>query len=213
MSIQKVKILIASGNEGKIREIQDIFEEYEVISDIKAYENLHIQENGNSFEENALIKAKSFYATLKEQAHNLIVMADDSGLCVDMLEGEPGIYSARYANLDANLDTNASDSANLAYLIKKLHQKSLHTSDAKFVACIAIVGKIRGKYVEHIVRGELKGSVIDIIRGDHGFGYDPIFVPLGYACSLGELNPDEKNKISHRHNALHELKIFLNNNF
>lgn len=206
--MREIKIFIASSNQGKIREIKEIFKDYQIISNPLEFEGLNVEENGDSFEENALIKAKALYEML-DVKEDFLAMSDDSGLCIDALEGEPGIYSARYANIELKVAKNSSDSSNIAQVIKNLKNKSLQSSKAKFVACVAIAGKINKKYIEFIARGELEGEVISQVRGENGFGYDPIFIPSGYSQTLGELGAMEKNKISHRKKALVQIKDFL----
>lgn len=205
----RIKIFIGSSNQGKIKEIQKIFSDYEIVPNPEIFEGLNIEENGSTFEENALIKAKSFYGVLKSIPDDLLVMSDDSGLHIEGLNGEPGIYSARYANLNNGICENATDIANIECVIQNLHKKSIRSSKVTFVAAIALVGKIRGKYVEKVVRGELEGKIIDSPRGENGFGYDPLFIPIGYERTLGELEEREKNQISHRKNALQNARIFL----
>lgn len=206
--MEKIKILLASSNQGKIREICEIFSNQEIITNSQAFGCLNVEENGKTFGENALLKAFALYKNL-EQIDNLIVLADDSGLCVEALDGEPGIYSARYANIGKKEVDNASDEANLFYLLEKLAQKSLKTSRAQFICAIAAVGNIRGKYIENIQIGELVGQVIDENRGENGFGYDPIFIPEGFDCTLAQLSLEEKNKISHRKKGLQKMRSFL----
>lgn len=206
--MQEIKIFIASSNQGKIREIKEIFKDYQIISNPLEFEGLNVEENGDSFEQNALIKAKALYQMLDDK-EDFLAMSDDSGLCIEALGGEPGIYSARYANMELGIAKNSSDESNIAKVIKKLKSKSLQNSKAKFVACVAIVGKIDKKYIEFIARGELEGEVICQIRGKNGFGYDPIFIPSLYKETLGELDANEKNKISHRKKALVQIKDFL----
>lgn len=206
----EIKIFIASSNQGKIKEIQEIFKDYQIISNPLQFEGLNVEENGHSFEENALIKAKALYQML-DVKEDFLAISDDSGLCIEALEGEPGIYSARYANIKLKIAKNSSDESNIAEVIKNLKNKSLQSSKAEFVACVAIAGKIDKKYIEFIARGELEGDVICEIRGKNGFGYDPIFIPSGYSQTLGELEANEKNKISHRKKALMQIKDFLHN--
>ncbi|PAF48191.1 hypothetical protein BKH46_01565 [Helicobacter sp. 12S02634-8] len=212
-----MKIWIGSSNAGKTQEIQQIFSGFDTIANFEGFRGLEVEENGESFEENALIKARAFYRALGEGRGDGFVLADDSGLCVGALAGRPGIYSARYAYLSpANISKdspkpiqNASDKENIACVIKELHQKSIHSSAATFVAAIALVGCVKGKYIEKLTRGELEGLVVDTPRGQNGFGYDGIFVPLGFERTLGEMEAFEKNQISHRRKALQEAKLFL----
>lgn len=208
--MREIKIFIASSNQGKIKEIKEIFKDYQIISNPSEFEGLNVEENGDSFEQNALIKAKALYQML-DIKEDFLAMSDDSGLCIDALKGEPGIYSARYANMELGIAKNSSDESNIALVIKNLKNKSLQNSKAKFVACVAIAGKINKKYIEFVARGELEGDVISQARGENGFGYDPIFTPSGYTQTLGELEANEKNKISHRKKALMQIKDFLQN--
>ncbi|PAF53326.1 non-canonical purine NTP pyrophosphatase, RdgB/HAM1 family [Helicobacter sp. 13S00482-2] len=203
-----MKIFIASSNQGKIKEIQGIFKDYTIIADASKFEHLKVEENADSFEGNAMIKAKALI-NLIDDSSNFLAMADDSGLCIDGLDGEPGIYSARYANIKSGILGNSSDISNIECVIENMKKKSLQNSKAKFVACIAIIGNINGKHIEFISRGELEGEIINNPRGKNGFGYDPIFIPLGHCKTLGELEPEEKNKISHRKKALEKIKDFL----
>ncbi|PAF44540.1 hypothetical protein BJI48_02985 [Helicobacter sp. 11S02596-1] len=227
-----MKIFIGSSNQGKIKEIQKIFCDQEIVagSEVSEFFNrLDIEENGATFEENALIKARSFYEALEKNigknlsdlpdgtqkgkigvmGDDCVVMSDDSGLCVEALGGAPGIYSARYANLAKGISGSASDSENIKHLIANLCEKGVCVSRAHFVATIALVGNIGGRRVEKVFRGELEGKVIDKPRGQNGFGYDPLFVPTGYECTLGEIEACEKNKISHRKKALQQARDFL----
>ncbi len=148
-----------------------------------------IIEDGDTFAANALIKAQAVYDKLGPE---YIVIADDSGISVPALGGEPGIYSARYAGEDA------SDRDNLYKLIETLAARSIERTPAYYTAAIAIVGQ-RGAYVVH---GWMHGDVIPEARGDKGFGYDPMFIPEGFDRTLGELDNDIKEQISHRAKAL-----------
>lgn len=207
--MKNIKILLASSNQGKIQEISQIFSDQEVIANQQDFERLCVKESGATFSENALLKALAFYKSLKEHTDNLVVLADDSGLCVEALNGEPGIYSARYANLYTKEMSNASDKCNLSCLLEKLSQKSLNTSVAKFMCAIAVVGNIKARYIENVEIGELLGQVIGEIRGDGGFGYDSIFIPEGFDCTLAQMSFEEKNKISHRQKGLQKMRFFL----
>ncbi|PAF52564.1 RdgB/HAM1 family non-canonical purine NTP pyrophosphatase [Helicobacter sp. 13S00477-4] len=205
------KILVGSSNEGKIKEIKQILDQFEIISNAEIFNTLEIVENGDTFEKNALLKANIFYEALNIVDENLIAIADDSGLCVDILDGEPGIYSARYANLSSGILENASDGENIKHLIENLHKKGVNSSNARFVCMIGMIGKIEGKKVKKIFKGELIGKIIDTPCGKNGFGYDPLFIPEGYEKSLSQMEDNEKNKISHRKNALEKFKYFLIN--
>lgn len=207
--MKNIKILLATSNKGKIREISQIFSDQKIIANPKDFERLCVKESGSTFSENALLKALALYKSLEEHTDNLVVLADDSGLCVEALNGEPGIYSARYANLHTKEISNASDKRNLSCLLEKLSQKSLNASVAKFMCAIAVVGNIKGKYIENIEIGELLGQVINEIRGEGGFGYDPIFIPEGFDRTLAQMRFEEKNKISHRQKGLQKMRLFL----
>ena len=189
-----MKIIIASGNKGKIKEIKKFFGD-----DIIAYSDLiepfEIEENGKTFKENALIKAKAIY----EKLPNNIIIADDSGISVPILGGIPGIYSARYAGIDA------SDKDNLNKLINTLKENNIKKTSAFYTAAIAIASPY-GVFSTH---GFMYGDVIDEARGENGFGYDPMFIPQGFDKTLGELEYDIKKDISHRTKALNLAKHIL----
>jgi XTP/dITP diphosphohydrolase len=190
------KILFASQNIGKVKEVVQILNglDIEIISLTDMNEQIEIIEDGDSFEANALIKAKQVYNKFK-----LPTIADDSGLVVDQLNGAPGIYSARYAGQDGNDETNN----------KKLLDELKNYSEphiAKFV-CAAVY--YDGQEL-HTAIGEFYGRIIDEEHGTHGFGYDPLFVPDGYSITSAEMEPSLKNSISHRFNAFNKLKNILN---
>ena len=183
-----MKLVLATGNKGKIREFQEMFEE-DVIPFASLLGDLDIVEDGDSFASNALIKAKTIYEKLGDE---YIVISDDSGISVPALGGEPGIYSARYAG------ENASDVDNLNKLIASLKSCAIKQTPAYYTAAIAIVSK----YGEYVVHGWMHGVVIRQAIGDKGFGYDPMFIPDGYTQTLGELDDEIKKGISHRAKAL-----------
>ena len=190
-----MKLVLASGNSGKIREFKQMLGD-----SIEAYSEVikpfYIEEYGESFGENALIKARAIYQKL---GSDYIVIADDSGISVPILGGAPGIYSARYAGEKAN------DRDNLNRLVEELLSKSIDRTPAYYTASIAIVSE----FGEYIVHGWMHGDVISELRGDGGFGYDPIFIPQGYEQTLGELDGDIKAKISHRYRALELAKPII----
>jgi len=191
------KIIFASKNEGKVKEVKDILKDMKInivsLSDIDF--NGDIIESGSTFEENAKIKAEEIFDKYK-----MPVIADDSGLVVEILNGEPGIFSARYSG-----DT-ATDEQNNYYLLDKL--KSLpEPYKAKFV-CAAVY--YYGNEFQTSI-GEVNGKIISEPRGKRGFGYDPLFVPDGFAETMGELGDDIKNKISHRYHAFINLKNIISN--
>jgi len=191
-----MKIVIASANKGKIKEIKELLKEFEVVPYTDLIEKFEIEENGKSFKENAIIKAKSISKKLSEY----IVLADDSGISVPILGNEPGIYSARYAG------EFATDKDNLDKLINELKKRDIKKTPAFYTAAIA-VSTPYGIFTTH---GIMRGEIIDEKRGDKGFGYDPIFIPNGFSKTLGELDEDIKNQISHRTKALNLAKLILN---
>jgi XTP/dITP diphosphohydrolase len=183
------RIIVASGNEGKIREIREIMKdpEIEIVSMKAAGVDIDIVEDGSTFEENALIKAKAVLNVCGG-----CVLADDSGLEVDYLNKEPGIYSARYMGEDTPY------SIKNAKIIERLDGVPKEDRTGRFVCAVAAVlpdGK------EVVVRATMEGYIGYEERGTNGFGYDPIFRPEGYECSSGELPMEEKNEISHRGKA------------
>lgn len=189
-----MKIFLATGNRHKIDEIKAIFSEIskekniEILSIKDGIEIPDVVEDGKTFEENSQKKATEIAKFL-----NMIAIADDSGLCVDILNGEPGVYSARYSG-------EGTDEANNRKLIKNLQGKA--NRKARFVSVISIA-KPDGKVFSF--RGEVEGEIVDEKRGDTGFGYDPHFYIEEYKKTLAEM-PEIKNKISHRAKALEKLK-------
>ncbi len=189
------KVVIASGNRGKLKEFEEILD-IEITPYFKLIKEFDIKEDGDSFAKNALIKAREIYNILGE---NYIVVSDDSGISIDALGGKPGIYSARYAG------SEASDIDNLNKVIDNLKELNINSSKAHYSAAIAIVSK----YGEYVVHGWMHGEVIITPRGDKGFGYDPIFIPEGFDKTLGELDNSIKKEISHRAKALNLAKPIL----
>ncbi len=185
-----MKLVLATGNKGKVREIKALCEDHEVVPYSELIDEFEIIEDGDTFKENALIKARAVYKALDDE--DVVVIADDSGISVDALDGAPGIYSARYAGADA------SDKDNLYKLIDALKEKGLESSPAHYTAAIAIVTKDS----EYSVHGWMYGTAIAKAIGDGGFGYDPMFIPLGFDKTLGELDDEIKKKLSHRSRAL-----------
>ena len=191
-----MQIVLATKNRGKLKEFRDMFDE-EIISFSEILGDIDIVEDGSSFKENALIKAREIYKRLGE---DYIVVSDDSGISVPLLNGEPNIYSARYAGV------NATDRQNLLKLIDRLKEKNIKKTKAYYTASIAMVSR----YGEYSVHGWMYGEVITTMRGDRGFGYDPIFIPIGYTQTLGELDSSIKREISHRSKALKLAKPIIN---
>ncbi|WP_158654714.1 MULTISPECIES: RdgB/HAM1 family non-canonical purine NTP pyrophosphatase [unclassified Helicobacter] len=204
----KVEIIVASSNQGKIQEIQEIFKDFRIISMQKAGLSLDIKEDGQSFLENAIIKAKAVYKALG-CASNILVLSDDSGLCVSKLDDEPNIYSARYANWLKGIDSNSSDAENNLALIERMKQKNLTSSPASFVASMVVLGRIRDKEIFLSATEECRGMIYPNQRGDKGFGYDSLFEPLGFDKRMGEMELFEKNSISHRSKALKKINLEL----
>lgn len=189
-------LVIATRNKGKIAELARIlsfdnsdFEPVEVKS-VAEFNIADVEETGSTFEENALLKALTV-----ARATGLPALADDSGLTVDSLGGAPGIYSARYSGV------HGDDAANIDKLLNELSSNSIERT-ARFVAVIA-VAKPDGSHI--MARGELLGRIAESRRGENGFGYDPVFVPLGSERTLGEFLPQEKDEISHRARALAQI--------
>ena len=191
-------IIAASQNKGKIRELEAITKEFgmKVISrDEAGVDDIEVIEDGVTFEENSLKKAREIMALCGK-----ITIADDSGIEVDALDGAPGVISAMYAGDECD------DQKNRDKLLKELTGVPPEKRTARFVSVISMAYP-DGK--EIVTRGECEGHVIFEERGTNGFGYDSLFVPLGYEQTFAELSPEEKNKISHRANALKRLQVEL----
>lgn len=188
------RVIFATGNEGKMREIREIMADLgvEILSMKEAGVEADIVEDGTSFEENAVIKARTIMELTNE-----LVLADDSGLEIDYLNGEPGIYSARYMGEDTSYHIKNHN------LIARLEGVEDEKRTARFVCAIAAAfpdGEIL------TVRDTVEGRIGYEERGENGFGYDPIFYLPEYGMSSAELSPEEKNKISHRGKALRKMK-------
>jgi len=184
-----MEIIVATSNKHKLREIRHILKGFR-ISGLK----LKVLENGKTFEENALKKAKAAFRKTKQ-----LSMADDSGLMVDALNGRPGIKSARYANPPTTKNLCAK-------LLKEIRYSIIDNRKAKFICAIAIVfpnGETK------VVKGIIKGKIAHKMRGSHGFGYDPVFIPRGFKKTFAEMPLSQKNKLSHRYQALIKAKKVL----
>ncbi len=192
------RILFATGNEHKMEEIRMILADLgmPIVSMREAGIDIEIEENGSTFEENALIKAEAI-AALTE---NTIVLADDSGLEIDYLNKEPGIYSARYAGVDTAYEIKNQ------MLIDRLDGVEKEKRTGRFVCAIAAVFPDGRK---EVVRGTIEGYIGYEMRGENGFGYDPIVYLEESGKSLAELSAEEKNAISHRGNALRKIKPLI----
>ena len=186
----KIKIVFATENAHKVQEVQAILSNSDFdLFTLTDFPDIQLPpENGTTFEENALIKARYVFKNT-----NMLVVADDSGLEVDALEGRPGVHSKRYSE-------EQTDEANNKKLLRELQH--VHNRSARFVCSVAIV--CSGK--EIVYRGTCEGTIAQKPSGIDGFGYDPIFIPKTYLNrSMAELTMDEKNKISHRGNAFVQL--------
>lgn len=190
----KKRIVFATGNAGKMREIREILADMdlEVVSMAEIGADVAIEENGSTFEENAVIKARAVGKVCGE-----IVLADDSGLEVDHLNKEPGIYSARYMGEDTPYSIkNAS-------IIQRLDGVPREERTARFVCAIAAVFPDGEEVVTH---GEIEGWIGYEEKGSNGFGYDPIFFVPEFGRTMAELSDEEKNSVSHRGRALRKMK-------
>jgi XTP/dITP diphosphohydrolase len=194
------KIVLATANTHKVIEFQRILNELLPDLELVAASQFpgvpEVEETGSTFAENALIKARAI-----NDFTNLPALADDSGLVVDALNGAPGIFSARYAGLPAD------DLANVMKLLNEIKELDQSLLSAKFECAIALVDKSQD--LELVVDGQMPGQVIKEIRGENGFGYDPIFVPQGLTKTSSELSDSEKDKISHRGIALRKISAIL----
>ncbi len=191
----KTKIIFATGNKNKLREIKEILgeEKYDIVTMKEAGIDIDIVEDGKTFEENSLIKSRAIAAIAKDA----IVLADDSGLEIDALNKEPGIYSARYMGEDTSYDIKNAN------LIERLDGVEKQDRSARFVCAVSAVFP-DGK--EAVVRGTIEGYIGWEPMGENGFGYDPIFYLLDKDVSTASISPEEKNAISHRGQALRMIK-------
>lgn len=185
-----MKIIAATKNKNKLREFGEILKDFEIISQEDAGINIDVEETGTTFEENSRIKAEAIF-----KATGIAAIADDSGLCVDALGGEPGVYSARYGG--EGLD----DEGRVELLLKNMKDVPDEKRTARFVCVITMVSS------DGIItaRGECEGVINHAPKGENGFGYDPVFYMKEYGKTTAEMSPDEKNAVSHRGKA---LKIF-----
>ncbi|WP_238884270.1 XTP/dITP diphosphatase [Clostridium sp. YIM B02551] len=194
------KLVLATNNKNKVKEIKEILSVFNLnivtLKDLNI--DVDVEENGTSFDENALIKASAIADILISKGYNdFIVLSDDSGLEVDYLGGEPGIYSARYAG------NHGDDEANNIKLLDKLKNVPKEKRKAKFICSIAMINNLGGNKV---VKGEVHGIILDEPLGSSGFGYDPLFYYEPFNKTFAQLSPEEKNKVSHRAKALIKLK-------
>lgn len=185
-----MKIIAATKNKNKLREFGEILKGFEIISQEDAGVDIDVEETGTTFEENSYLKAKAIY-----DITGITTIADDSGLCVDALGGDPGVYSARYGG------EGYDDKGRVQLLLKNMKDVPDEERTARFVCVITLVGD------EGVItaRGECEGKIDYSPRGENGFGYDPVFYVDRFEKTLAEVTPEEKNSISHRGKA---LKIF-----
>ena len=193
-----MRVILASNNQGKIKEFKEILSKFniEIISLKDIGFNDEIIESGTTFQENALIKAKTIFDKYK-----LPVIADDSGLCVRALNYAPGIYSARYNGME-----NGSEKNN--YLISQMKD---YSDRYAYFACSIILYLETNLYYHF--EGKVEGMINDMEKGDNGFGFDPIFIPKGYDKTFAEMDNETKNKISHRGLAVKAMVKYLENDF
>lgn len=186
-----MKIVLASNNQHKLKEIGKITEKFgfDLILQSDLGINIEVEENGHSFEDNSLLKARAVM-----EATGFAALADDSGLVVDALNGEPGIYSARYG-----FDDSLDDWGRLQLLLKNMESIPDTQRQAKFV-CVITLMTPQGRVIQ--ARGEVCGQILRQPRGKEGFGYDPIFYYAPKNKTMAEMTAQEKNEISHRANAL-----------
>ena len=197
------KLIIASNNKKKIKELKEILSglEFEVYSLNDMGIDIEVVEDGTTFEENARKKAIEIYDYLKEKGENdFLVLSDDSGLEVDCLNGAPGVYSARYAGEHGN------DAANNKKLLEELKNVKGEDRRGRFVCAIALIDTNGNS---NIVRGNVEGLIKEELNGEGGFGYDPLFYYEPANMTFAELEASEKNKISHRANALKKIEEYL----
>lgn len=189
-------ILVATKNLHKTLEITSLLGNTFEVRDLSGLPNApDIEETGTTFLENATLKAVEI-----SECWDGLVLADDSGLEVDLLDGHPGVRSARYAG------ENASDSENNARLIKELGERGEERAAGRF-CCVMVVAS-QGKVLAHF-EGRVEGALIHEERGEHGFGYDPLFIPEGFDQTFGELGPEVKNSLSHRARAMEQFVPWL----
>lgn len=193
--MSKQKLVFATGNEDKTREFREILdpERYEVLSMKDAGVEIVIEENGKTFEENAMIKARA----VGDHIQDVVVVADDSGLVVDALDGEPGIYSSRYLGEDTPYEKKNR------IILEQLEGVPKERRTARFVCAMAAVFP-DGR--EMAVTGVMEGYIGFEAVGERGFGYDPIFFVEQYGTSTADITPEQKNEISHRGKALRQIR-------
>jgi len=193
-----MKVVLASQNKHKLAEIQAIVSRFdmELVLQSELGVQIDVEETGTSFEENSMLKAKAVV-----QATGLPAIADDSGLCVDVLGGAPGIYSARYG-----APACVTDRDRLNYLLENMRGIRSEERTARFVCVITL---LRPDGSSLVARGSCEGLITFEPRGEDGFGYDPVFYVPSMGCTFAQMGADRKNAISHRANALYKLENML----
>jgi XTP/dITP diphosphohydrolase len=194
-----MKILLATGNTHKRDEIQSILTEHEILVPGDLNLKMDVEESGSTYQENSYIKAEHLYNI----AGGIPVLADDSGISVDYLNGEPGIYSARFGDIEAGRILTQEEKNNL--LLEKL--KGVDTRKASFICCMTLILSPNRVYT---IQEEFKGEITTEPYGGGGFGYDPIFMVPELGKTAAQLTAQEKNSISHRGRALKVLKRVIN---
>lgn len=198
------KIIFATGNKNKMTEIRMILADLgaEILSQKEAGIEADVMEDGSTFEENAMIKAAAIAEIARKMPEykNTVVLADDSGLEIDYLNKEPGIYSARYMGEDTSYDIKNNE------LLRRLEGVPDEKRTARFVCAIAAAFP---DGTSEVLRGTMEGIIGHEIKGDNGFGYDPIFFLPEYRCTSAELPPEKKNELSHRGEGLRKMRRIL----
>jgi XTP/dITP diphosphohydrolase len=201
--MKKTKLLLATNNKHKVSEIQKIIDRIapNAIKIMTAGDvcpiKIDVEETGATLEENALLKAKTFFDIC-----GITTIADDTSLEIDALGGEPGIFSARYSGV------HGSDAENRKKVLRKLQGIPDEKRTARFRTVICLFDGIEEQYIDGVCNGRIIGTE----RGESGFGYDPIFIPDGYETTFAEMTDDEKNRISHRAKAIENLVEYLEKN-
>lgn len=203
-----MEILIATGNPGKIREIKEALRGIPIgLRYLREFRKISpLEESGKTYEENAILKAVSY-----SKQNGICALADDSGLEVDVLGGLPGVRSARYGG------EGASDQKRTENLLMALTEAPGQKRTARFICCMALAGLAAKEAlagndepaVIHVCESKCEGLIGETPRGNNGFGYDPVFIPMGYNLTFGELSSTVKNVISHRAQALAAMREFL----
>tara|TARA_B110001450_G_C17408784_1_gene394867 strand:+ start:24 stop:623 length:600 start_codon:yes stop_codon:yes gene_type:complete len=193
-----IKLLVGTNNKGKLEEIKDLLPKNLVIYSPKDFKIRSPRENGKTFEENSLIKARYFSKKTK-----MVCLSDDSGIEIDILNGNPGIYSARWGGKKG--DFNKA----ITRVFKELDKKDKNWKNKKIKASFVCALTIYG--IKKIIKsyGKVEGHISPLMRGKNGFGYDPIFIPIKKKITFGEMKPSEKYKIDHRSKAFKKIKKFF----